>query len=167
MSTTAIKQAPITRTIFDLATMDEVTLVKAVPDFIPAENSAEVLARVGNDAVKLLAIMNDGLRAAEREAIANNSEPFHTYELDESGEPTDKINGPFSGIAADSTKVNALVLTLSKTVFGYAKSMTKEEKRAAKASALEMVRTNDAIKAGLQKSAAIPSATPAETTATA
>ncbi len=160
MSTTAIKQAPITRTIFDLSTMDEVTLVKAVPDFIPAENSAEVLARVGNDSVKLLAIMNDGLRAAEREAVAANSEPFHTYELDESGEPTDKVNGPFTGIAADSGKVNALILTLAKTVFAYSKGMSKDEKRTAKASAMEMVRTNDAIKAGLQKSAAITSAAP-------
>ena len=158
MSTTAIKQAPITRTIFDLSTMEEVLLVKAVPDFIPAENSAEVLARVGNDTTKLLAIMNDGLRAAEREAIANNNEPFHTFELDESGEPTDKVNGPFSGIAADSAKVNALVLTLAKTVFAYSKSMSKDEKRAAKQNALEMVRTNDAIKAGLQKSAAIVNA---------
>ena len=160
MSTTPIKQAPITRTIFDLSTMDEVTLVKAVPDFIPAENSAEVLARVGNDSIKLLAIMNDGLRAAEREAVANNTDPFHTYELDESGEPTDKVNGPFTGIAADSGKVNALVLTLAKTVFGYAKNLTKPEKKAAKESALEMIRTNDAIKAGLQKSAAL--GTPAQ-----
>lgn len=156
MSTTAIKQAPITKTIFDLSTMDEVTLVKSVPDFIPAENSSEVLARVGNDSAKMLALMNDGLRLAEREAVAANSDPFHTFKLDESGEPTDEVNGPFTGIAADSGKVNALTLTLAKTVFAYSKSMTKDEKRAAKTSALEMIRTNDAIKAGLQKSAALP-----------
>lgn len=159
MSQTAIKQAPITKTIFDLSTMDEVTLVKAVPDFVPAENSAEVLARVSNDAVKLLALMNEGLRIAERNAVAENDEPFHTFELDESGEPTETVNGPFTGIMADPLKVNALKLTLAKTVFAYSKSMTKEEKAAAKQSALDMIKTNDAIKAGLQKSAAVKPAT--------
>lgn len=160
---TTIKQSPITKTIFDLNTMDEVTLVKTVPDFVAAENSAEVLARVGNDSAKMLALMNDGLRLAEREAVEKNSDPWHTYKVDESGEVTDEVNGPFDGLAADSMKVNALKLTLAKTVFAYSKSMTKDEKRAAKESALEMIRTNDAIKAGLQKSAAIVStpATPA------
>lgn len=151
---TAIKQSPITKTVFDLDTMDEVTLVKIVPDFVPAENSAEVLARVGNDTAKLLEIMNDGLRSAERAAIETNSEPWHTYKVDESGEPTDEVNGEFSGKMADTTKVNSLVLTLAKTVFGYSKSMSKDEKRAAKSSALDMIKSNDAIKTGLQKSAA-------------
>lgn len=148
-----IPQSPITKTVFDLTSFDEVTLVKVVPDFVPAENSAEVLARVGNDAVKLLALMNAGLKSAERDAVENDSSPWHTFKSDESGEPTKEVNGPFSGVPADSDKVNALKLTLAKTVFGYSKQMTKEEKAAAKTSAIEMIKTTPAIRAGLSKSA--------------
>jgi hypothetical protein len=152
---TPIKQAPIQKTIFDLDSMEEVLLVKPVPDFIPAENSHEVLARVGNDTAKMLKLLNDGLRLAERAAVAEGSEPWHTFIADENGELTDDVNGVFTGTIADTKAVNALKLTLAKTVFGFAKSMSKEEKSAAKESALEMIKTTPAIKAGLQKSAAI------------
>jgi hypothetical protein len=135
--------------------MEEVLLVKPVPDFIPAENSHEVLARVGNDTAKMLKLLNDGLRLAERAAVAEGSEPWHTFVADENGELTDDVNGVFTGTVADTKAVNALKLTLAKTVFGFSKSMSKEEKSAAKESALEMIKTTPAIKAGLQKSAAV------------
>jgi hypothetical protein len=55
-------------------------------------------------------------------------------------------------------------LTLAKTVFGFSKSMSREEKSTAKDSALEMIKTTPAIKAGLQKSAAIKKAESTEDT---
>ena len=152
---TAIKQSPLTQTVFDIDTFEDVKLVKAVPDFIPAENTTEVLARVGNDSAKMLELLNAGLKSAERAAVENDGQPWHTFVLDAEGEPTNEVNGPFTGTPADSDKVNALVLTLAKTVFGYAKSMPKPEKAAAKVSAMEMIKTTPAIKTGLQKSAAI------------
>jgi hypothetical protein len=152
----AIKQAPIQKTVFDLDTMEDVTLVKAVPDFKPAENSHEVLARVGNDSAKMLELLNNGLRLAEREAVASDTAiPFHTFGVDENGEYTDEINGVFAGTIADIKAVNSLKLTLAKTVFGFTKNLSKDEKATAKANALEMIRSTPAIKAGLQKSAAL------------
>jgi hypothetical protein len=168
----AIKQSAITQTVFDLNTFDEVLLVKNVPDFIPAENMAEVLVRVGNDSAKVLELVNAGLKSNERAAIETNPQiPWHTFVLDAEGEPTKEINGVFTGTPADFDKVNSLRLTLAKTVFGYSKSMSKAEKSAAKDSAMEMIKTTPAIKAGLQKSAPVnvsvpvPVQTPAETPA--
>lgn len=151
---TPIKQSPITKTVFDLVSFDEVTLVKVVPDFVPAENTSEVLARIGNDANVMLSLLNAGLKERERDNVATNNDPWHTYAVDSEGETTSEVNGVFTGVPADMGAVNALQLTLAKTVFGYNKSMSKDEKRAAKASALDMIKANDAIKAGLQKSAA-------------
>lgn len=159
---TPIKQTPITKTIFDLDTMEEVLLVKPVPDFVPAENSHEVLSRVGNDTTKMLKLLNDGLRLAERAAVAEGSEPWHTFVADENGEPSDEVNGVFTGTVADTKAVNALKLTLAKTVFGFSKNMSKDDKNFAKDAALEMIKSTPAIKAGLQKSAAIKKS--AETT---
>lgn len=148
---TAIKQSPITKTVFDLDTFEEVTLTKAVPDFIPAENTHEVLARVGNDSAKMLELLNAGLKAAERDAVADNvTIPFMV--LDDSTEPATEKE--FTGTPANMEKVNALKLTLAKTVFGYNKSMSPEEKAAAKEAAIKMIKDTPAIKAGLQKSAA-------------
>lgn len=157
-----LKQAPIQKTVFDLDSMEEVLLVKAVPDFKEAESSHEVLARVNNDTAKMLKLLNDGLRLAEREQIASGSDPWHTFATNDEGEYTDEVNGAFTGTIADSKAVNALKLTLAKTVFGFSKSMSKEEKSAAKESALEMIKTTPAIKAGLQKSAAIKPVTAVE-----
>ncbi len=154
-----LKQAPIQKTIFDLDTMEEILLVKSVPDFKEAENSNEVLARVGNDTAKMLKLLNDGLRLAEREQVATGSDPWHTFVVNDEGEYTDEVNGPFTGTIADSKAVNALKLTLAKTVFGFNKNMSKDEKATAKDSALEMIKTTPAIKAGLQKSAALKSPT--------
>lgn len=166
MPTTAIKQPQIQNTVFDLDTMSEVLLVKSVPDFMPAENTSEVLERIGNDPVKMLELMNNALRIAERKAVADNSEPWHTFELDESGDETDKVNGPFTGTIADIKAVNALRLTLSKTVFNYSKSMTPDEKKAAKAAAMDMIKNTEAIKNGLKRSAAIHAPVPVADEAT-
>ena len=156
MPTTAIKQSPITKTVFDLNTFEEVTLTKNVPDFIPAENTTEVLARIGNDSAKMLELLNAGLKAEEREKVETDpSIPFLVPALNDEGEEIEGQLVPFTGAPANKEKVNALKLTLAKTVFGLTKGMTADEKREAKNQALEMIKATPTIKAGLQKSAAM------------
>ena len=143
----AVKQSPLSRTIYNLDDMEEVTLVKTVPDFVPVDSTQAALHRLGNDAKKFLAVINDGLAAEERNAVADNSE-IPWMEEDEEGNQT-----PFGGTPADGKKVKALILTLAKTIFGYVKG-EKEKNRAAKASALAMIQSNEQIKNGLKNSAA-------------
>lgn len=147
-----VQTVRVQRTIFDLAGFEETTLVKEV-EFTPADSTQAALERLNGDSKKFLEIINEGLRAEVRRQAASDPTNWHTFS--EEGE----INGAFEGIVADIKAVNALVLTLAKTVFGYAKDMTKEQKQAAKKSAMAMIQSTDAIKAGLQKSAAL---TPAE-----
>lgn len=144
-----VKVNPITDTVFDLDSFDEVKLVKNPPPFQTVSSIEEALSRLGNDSTKLLQVLNDGLIGEYRDQFAADpSQPWHTF--DDEGEP----NGVFTGTIAESKSVNNLVLTLAKTVFGFSKDMTPEQKKAAKASAKEMIAANDAIKNGLRKSAA-------------
>jgi hypothetical protein len=146
-----VDQFPITRTIFNLDNMEEVTLVKNVPAFVPAQSTADALARLGNDAAKFLQVINDGLAEAERQNVISDSNvPW--LEEDEEGKQT-----PFSGTPADGKKVKTLILNLAKTVFlgkNWDKTVPPAEKKAAKESALAMIQSNDQIKNGLKQSAA-------------
>lgn len=144
------KVAPITRTVLNLDDFENVLIVKSPPPMVEVTSIEELQERLGNDTAKLLKVINDGLEDAYRKAFEENEqEPWHEWD-DEKDEP----NGVFSGTIAEPKAVNSLVLTLAKTVFGFAKDMTKDQKKAAKASAMEMIKANDAIKQGLQKSAA-------------
>lgn len=139
----------VQRTVFNLADFTEVTLGKSY-EFEPVVDVNAALARLGNDATRLVKVINDGLRTEQQRAERNSPDGWRTYTED--GE----LNGAAAGvIPADPKKVNALVLTLAKTVFGYSKEMNADQKRTAKESAVAMIRENDAIKAGLQKSAAL------------
>ena len=138
----------VQKTVFDLDSFDEVTLVKEF-EYAPVETIEDALARLGNDSAKLLEVLNDGLREEVRAQIRETSTGWHTFD----DEKPEEINGEFAGTVADPKSVNALVLTLAKTVFGFSKDLTKEQKRSAKESAVDMIRSNDAIKAGLRKSA--------------
>lgn len=143
------KVSAIQKSVFDLDTMEEVTLVKTPPPMQEVTSIDELLARVGNDSTKMLKIVNDGLEDEYRKAFAENpEEAWHTF--DDEGEP----NGEFTGTIAEPKAVNSLILTLAKAVFGFSKEMTKDQKKAAKASAVEMIKTTEAIKDGLRKSAA-------------
>ncbi len=138
----------VQKTVFDLDSFDEILLVKEF-EYTPVQTVEEALAALGNDSAKLLEVLNDGMRDAVRVQIRETNDGWHTYD----DEKPDEINGEFQGTVADPKSVNSLVLTLAKTVFGFSKDLSKEQKRAAKASAIEMIRANDAIKAGLRKSA--------------
>ena len=146
---TTVKQSPLTRSVYNLDDMEEVTLVKSVPDFVPVTSTQEALHRLGNDAKAFLQVINDGLKDQERESVAGNSE-IPWMEESEDGTQT-----AFTGTPADGKKVKTLILTLAKTIFGYGdKSQPIEQKRAAKASALAMIQSNEQIKSGLKNSAA-------------
>ena len=136
-----------TKTLFDLDTMSDVTLFKSV-EFTPVTSTKEALERLQNNAEKFLKVINDGLESeAARAAKEDNSIPW-MVENDE-GESV-----AFEGTPADSKAVNGLVLNLAKSVFGYTKESSKDEKRTAKESALQMVKNTPAIVEGLKKNAA-------------
>ena len=142
------QKVPVQKTFFDLDTFADVTLKKEF-DFVPVGSVDEALARLGNKADRLLEIVNQGLIGEQR--LTEYRKPEGWQILNDEGE----LAGPFSGTPADQKQVNALVLTLAKTVFGFNKDMTAEQKNAARASAMEMIKNTPAIKAGLQKSAAL------------
>jgi hypothetical protein len=147
-----VEDIKVQRTVTDLDTFEDVTLVNT-GKFSPVSGNDFIkvaLERLGNDHVKLAAVINDGLRAEEMRVLRSKTDGWMAE--DEEGNLT-----AFSGTPADTMKVNALVLTLAKTVFGYEKSLSLEAKKAAKASAMGMIKSNDAIKNGLKQSAALGS----------
>lgn len=135
-------------TIFDLAAFEEVQVGKVI-EYVPVTTIDEALAKLGNDSNKLLAVVNDGLLEEAKKNARKDPSGWHTFDDD------DKLNGPFDGQPADMKKVNSLVLTLAKTVFGFSKDLTKDQKRESKESAKSLIQGNEAMRAGLQKSAAI------------
>lgn len=152
---------PLTRTILDLDTFEDVTLYKDVP-FTPVTSTEEALTRLGNDAAKFLAIVNEGLGAETRRNGANDpSIPW--LEMDEKG-----VKTPFTGTPADSMKVNATVLNIAKSVFGYTSvkdGKTEDEKnkirtanQAAKQAAMDLIKSTPVMFEGLKKNAAASAA---------
>jgi len=137
----------IQKGVFDLDAFESVTLVKEV-EFAPVESTEAALARLGNDAAKFLAIINEGLEAETRRIAREDTSDWRTLTDD------DEINGAFEGTMADEKAVNALVLTLAKTTFGYSKDADKGIKKAAKQMAMELIAATPVIKEGLRKSAA-------------
>lgn len=137
----------VQRTIFDLESMSELTVQKEF-DHTPITSVADALHRLGNDNGKLVAILEEGMQAEARRKAG--AEAGGWVVEDEDGNVT-----PFGGTQADSKKVNALVLTLAKTVFGYSKDLDGAGKASAKQSAMDMVKNTKAIRDGLVKSAAI------------
>jgi hypothetical protein len=133
--------------VFDLTSFDDVTLYKEF-QYTPVTSAEEALARLGNDTDRLLKVINDGLIAEQKQVERANGEGW--IALDDEGKPA----GPFAGVRANGKAVGALVLTLAKSIFGFNKDMNKDQKRAAKESAMNFIRSNDQIRAGLQKSAA-------------
>ena len=148
----AIKDV-VTKPVFDLSSFEDVTLVKPF-EFMPPADVNEALTRLGGDTSKLMAVITSGMLDAFKSELRKTADGWHTYKEDADGEPTDEINGVFQGQVADSKKVNNLKLSLAKSVFGFEKGMSKEQKRAAKESAADMIRNTPAIREGLAKTAA-------------
>lgn len=142
-----IEEIPLQMGIFDLDSMDEVLLKKFVP-FTPVTDTKTALERLGNDSAKFLEVINEGLRQHARETAKTDTSIAWQVE-DEEGNLS-----PFSGTVADAKTVNGLILNMAKSVFGYAKDMTRDAKKAAKESAMYLIRSTPAIRDGLKVQAA-------------
>lgn len=139
----------VQKQIFDLDLFNERTLTKTFT-VEPVANYQEFLARLGNDTGKVIELLNVALVSQARDEAKNSETGWNQFKLDESGEESDVIEGPFSGTPADPKTVNQLVLTLAKTVFGYSKDAGPEKKRAAKEKASAMIKGNAEIREGLK-----------------
>jgi hypothetical protein len=147
-TTTTSKPLVKTQTMFDLDTMSNVTLVKR-SSFTDVSTTAEALQRLNGSTEKLVEAINRGLKAYEAELLAANTSIPWTVENEE-GEFED-----FTGTPADDKKVNALVLSLAKSMGGYHKGMSPEEKKSTKAQAIEVIRNTAVIREGLIKNSGI------------
>lgn len=143
----------VTKTVFDLNTFGYVQLGKEFepsPDFT---SLAAALSFYGNDEAKVLAALNQD-KVSRETKLAEDApiSEFHTYAVDEEGEPTDKLNG----LAGDSVTpvseklVNDLVLNIAKQHFGFAKGIGPDKKKEAKEKALTFVQGQPALKSYLQ-----------------
>lgn len=143
-SGTTAEEIKVQRSVLDLNTFETITIAK-VGQFTPVKDSSEGLARVGNDSAKFTAALNEGLRVYAMRDLRAGSDGWS--QMDEDGE----ITGTFAGVPADSRKVNAFILNIAKTVFGYGKDKTSDQKREAKAAAMEMAKSTPVILKGLQE----------------
>lgn len=150
------KTLRVQKQVFDISEFENVTLAKEVP-FTPVASVTDALKALGNDNAKLLEVINAGLESEVRENARMNSEGWRTFI-----EGTKDLNGPFEGTAADKDDVDANVLTLAKTLYGYNKDLTKEAKRAAKDKAMELIKTTPAIRDGLVANALAKSKEPGQ-----
>lgn len=140
-------------TRIDLATFEDVVLVKEAPP-VKVASVEDGLAQVNGDTAKLVEVIAIGLRTlAGEKLVADSTIPWHTFKLDETGEETTEINGPYTGQAADSKVINPLILTLAKTMEGYGKHMSKDEKRTAKENTKAFIRDNPKLIERLVKQA--------------
>ncbi len=145
---TGVKELRVSKSVFDLDSRGEVDVVK-IGQFTPVATMHEFTARLGNDAAKILQVVNDGLEAYDREQLAASASPWMVE--DEEGKTTE-----FSGTLLTEEKskqLSANVLNMAKMLFGYAKDMVggKEAKREAKNKAAEMLLSNPAVIEALKK----------------
>ena len=137
----------VQRTMTDLATFDDVKLIKTAT-FTPITDFSQLVDRLGGDTNRALAVVNEGLRVEERKALATDvTIPWHV--LDEDNE----VGEEFTGTVADSAKVSKLVMTFAMTMFGYVPKGDKAANKSAKEQAVEFIKSTPQILSQLQKSA--------------
>ena len=149
------KEPPVTRTVFNLDTMEEVTLQKQV-DFTPVSTMEDAVKMLGGDANKLLEVINTGLRTELRNAAIDNDDIPWMIEVENKDGSTSVV--PFEGTPADNAVVNNLRLSLAKSVYDYNKYSGKTDadaagRKKAKEDALEFIRTNPTIRERLKANA--------------
>ena len=91
----ATRELIIQSTVTALETLEEVKLGKKI-QFAEVESYDQALARLGNDSVKVLTVINDGLAAEERRLARVDESGWHSYT--ESGE----LNGEYTGKIVDT-----------------------------------------------------------------
>ena len=136
----------VQKSIFDLDTFESVTLLKEVPALAPVTSVQDALTYLQNDTTKLLAVINDGLKAEQSREARKSDEGW--YVEDDKGNKSE-----FDGTPANEKKVNGIVLTLAK-LNGFEKGASKDTKRAAKETARETIKNSPPIMEMLRKSAA-------------
>ena len=165
--TPAVAPLYATRSGLDLDSRADITLAKTQP-FTEVKTADEFTARLGGDSVRILAVMNDGLRSFETEKmLADPSIPW--LKLTEEGEiELDEAKNPvqFSGFLLVGEKAKsfaATVLNFAKSAFGYPleklpKGSSKEQqdaykklKQTAKDTAQEVLLSNPATVEALKK----------------
>lgn len=140
----------VTASVLDLTTFEDVRVVKQA-EFSPVTSVEEALARLANNTEKLLAVINDGLKEEARESLkSDTSKPWRTFKTDDDGEELDELNGEFTGkMAKDPKAVNAFVLNMAKTMYGFEKGAPIEKKREAKEKARNFIKSNPEIMGAL------------------
>ena len=131
------KLEKVSQSVFDLDSKQDVTLFKA-GEFTPVENMQEFVSRLANDQKEILSIVNEGLRSHFRDQLkADSSVPW--MQENEEGELEAFSGTPISEEA--SKKLQVSVLGMAK-VLGYEKSLSREQKKALKEQAQEMILSN-------------------------
>ena len=137
-TTATIATKTVTRTVFDLASFDDVKLEKLVA--VPAKPTTieEALTSAGNDTSKLLDLIHEGLVSEAMEAARADVSGFLVAETEDSEEAGKPYTGQF---ASDEQKdhINKLVLDFAK-MNGFGKSLAKDKKRALKDEARDTLR---------------------------
>lgn len=150
--TTKPEPIVVSKSVFDLDSFSDVTLVKPVT-FAPAVSTEEALQRLGGDSAKLLSVINEGLlEVRKREVRADDSAWMQEVEA-EDGTVTMEA---FDGTIADQKMVNNLVLNIAKSSFGYNKAAAAKDKAGkskAKQAAMDFVSSNEVLKNGLKENA--------------
>jgi len=145
--TTAVELVPPQRTLLNLDTFEDVTLIKHVPPFMPVTTAAEAMARINNDQAVFLRLMNEGLQnEAKKAAIDDPANPW--LEVDEDGTET-----PFTGTAANKAVVNKVIAGLAFS-FGYDAKLPAEQKKEIKTKVRQLIKDTPAILNSLRKTAA-------------
>lgn len=142
----------VTKSVFDLDTFADVTLVKPVL-FSAATSTEEALKRLGGDTAKLLSVINEGLLEVRKREVKSDDTAWMQEVEAEDGST---VLEAFDGTIADQKMVNNLVLNIAKSSFGYNKAAAAKDKTAkqkAKQAAMDFVSSNEVLKNGLKENA--------------
>jgi hypothetical protein len=142
----------VSKSVFDLDTFADVTLVKPV-DFTAATSTEEALSRLGGDTAKLLSVINEGLLEVRKREVKADASAWMQEVENEDG--TTALEA-FDGTIADQKMVNNLVLNIAKSSFGYNKAAAAKDKAGkakAKQAAMDFVSSNEVLKNGLKENA--------------
>lgn len=137
-------QIKIQQSVFDLAEMREIMLTKRGP-FEPVNSVPEAMQRCHGSNDKLLQVLNLGFEALAAEEL-RQSEKYPWLVVDEEGNAS-----VYEGRPADPKLMNAMVLNYAKALYGWKKAASKEEKREAKARAMEKIRGDAELRDGLMR----------------
>ena len=141
----------IEKSVFDLKSFDEVHVGIEWEPPAPFTTLNEALAYFGNDEAEVLKSLNrERVNAEEQKARENTPlEQWRSFEEDDKGNETGKLNGPADIQPANDRIVNDLVLNLAKQHFGFSKDISREAKQKAKQQAREFIKSNEQLKQAL------------------